>query len=292
VTVATTPTSIALHDRHESAGFGATLPIGLEIDGTWTREVELVGITGRILDAMREDSLRTPAERFTGVLHLTVARLGALERPGRDVVRLLCAGDRDALALHLHRLVAGPVIDAVLACPLCGELMDVELSVERLLLAPADRPAEETVRIGERDLVVRSPNGAELEAAGRIAVDPDAAVASLLAACVRTLDGEPVALAPEDHDAVSAALARLDPQSDLEIEVICPSCARDVSALLDPPGFLLRELDRRARSLEREIHVLALHYHWSEGDILDMPEVKRGRYLTLIEESLEAGGSR
>jgi hypothetical protein len=40
----------------------------------------------------------------------------------------------------------------------------------------------------------------------------------------------------------------------------------------------LSELDR----LMEEIHVLALHYHWSEAAILALPAPKRQRYLALL----------
>ena len=31
-----------------------------------------------------------------------------------------------------------------------------------------------------------------------------------------------------------------------------------------------------------EVHILALHYHWSEADILALPSPKRQRYLSLL----------
>ncbi len=35
-----------------------------------------------------------------------------------------------------------------------------------------------------------------------------------------------------------------------------------------------------------EVHVLALHYHWSEADILALPSPKRQRYLALLARHL------
>ena len=35
-----------------------------------------------------------------------------------------------------------------------------------------------------------------------------------------------------------------------------------------------------------EIHVLALHYHWSEAEILGLPSPKRQRYLALLAQHL------
>jgi hypothetical protein len=35
-----------------------------------------------------------------------------------------------------------------------------------------------------------------------------------------------------------------------------------------------------------EVHVLALHYHWSEAEILGLPGPKRRRYLALLARHL------
>ena len=38
-----------------------------------------------------------------------------------------------------------------------------------------------------------------------------------------------------------------------------------------------------------EVHVLALHYHWSEAAILALPSPKRQRYLGLLSRHLSRG---
>ena len=43
--------------------------------------------------------------------------------------------------------------------------------------------------------------------------------------------------------------------------------------------------------LYEEIHVLALHYHWSEAAILALPAGKRRRYLGLLARQAERGES-
>ena len=42
--------------------------------------------------------------------------------------------------------------------------------------------------------------------------------------------------------------------------------------------------------LYRQVHHLALRYHWSEADILALPRSKRVRYLTLPAEQGEQHG--
>jgi hypothetical protein len=45
-------------------------------------------------------------------------------------------------------------------------------------------------------------------------------------------------------------------------------------------------------SLYEELHLIAIHYHWSERAILRLPTSKRRRYLRLLEShGAEARGS-
>jgi hypothetical protein len=41
-----------------------------------------------------------------------------------------------------------------------------------------------------------------------------------------------------------------------------------------------------------EIHLLALHYHWSEAAILALPASKRQRYLALLARHLSQASPR
>jgi len=40
--------------------------------------------------------------------------------------------------------------------------------------------------------------------------------------------------------------------------------------------------------LYEEIHVIAMHYHWSEAQILALPCTRRQRYLALIARQFSA----
>jgi hypothetical protein len=62
----------------------------------------------------------------------------------------------------------------------------------------------------------------------------------------------------------------------------CPACHSSYTAQLNAADFLFRKLEDRVEQLLREIHALALSYHWSEEAILEMPATRRQRYLELI----------
>lgn len=75
-----------------------------------------------------------------------------------------------------------------------------------------------------------------------------------------------------------------DPQAELVIDMQCPECGQGFSALFDSAQFYLREIGQRAGQLYRDIHTLALAYHWSEADILALPFQRRQMYLNLLDE--------
>ena len=84
------------------------------------------------------------------------------------------------------------------------------------------------------------------------------------------------------------ALLALDPQAEITIDVVCPSCGEPVSALVDAAGILLAELTDGDDRLLREVDALARTYHWSEAEILGLDVQRRQRYLDLLTEEAEA----
>jgi hypothetical protein len=105
-------------------------------------------------------------------------------------------------------------------------------------------------------------------------------------------DGAPVDdLGDAEEAEVAARLAELDPQADLEIDMRCSVCGEELRLPFDPAGFLLRELAVEAEALYREVHALALYYHWSERDILELPVSRRRFYLELLADTVPTAGA-
>lgn len=242
-----------------------------------------------------------PAERASALLARCLVSNGAAD-DGMELLGRLTAGDREAALLHLRRLTLGERLEAVIACPVadCGELMELELVVNDLLVPPVRRPSRAyriTLDRGAGPLVVRFrlPTGSDLHAvASASRADPAAGVVELLRRCVlgATEDGHEVALDQIDAAAVAAistAMADRDPQAVVELDLVCSGCGAALTVPFDAGGYLLQELDVRATRLLADVHALALHYHWSERDILSLPPDRRARYLDFLAESLGAG---
>jgi hypothetical protein len=272
------------------------LPGGAWRNGVRHREALLRPLTGEDeLFLAEEAEGLSPARRTTLLLTRCLARLGTEPVSDADT-RALTAGDREALLLQLRRATFGETLTSVLSCPRngCDEKMDLELRVGDLLVesVPEPAPLHETT-VGARVVRFRLPNGEDLEEVGQallsVRAEERQECLSHMTRLVleRCVDGEV-------DDAIAAQLPRLmaelDPQAELLLNLVCTRCGEPFTALFDAASFLFRELAAHRDTLLRDVHQLALHYHWSESDILRMPAERRRRYLELLAEALAPRG--
>jgi len=281
-----------------------TLPNGFWLEGRHHRDARLRSMNGRDEADILEMAGCPPAERTTRLLTRCLERLGPWSPAREDAVRDLTVGDREALLLHLRRLTVADRIECVVTCPEedCGELLDLELSVEALTLPPYETAAatyERPIAAGgdEYRARFRLPTGRDQEAVVALAEsDPEEAGAEIVRRCVDRVvrDGEderPVSNWPTAvRDAVSEAMAELDPQAELALNVDCAACGRRLTTFFDAGAFLLREMAAGIDRLFREVHLLAYHYHWGESEIMGLSARKRRRYLRLLVDELSREG--
>jgi hypothetical protein len=260
-----------------------TLPHGMLRDGERRRDALLRPPTGADEAVLVEElGGASAAARASMLLARCVARLGGSADVRLDDVRALVVGDREALLLQLRALAFGERVACVLDCPACEQRMELDLELSELLVEGyADASPEHSLTVGEGARVrFRLPTGADLEAAAE-AVDVEAGAALLLDRCL--LGGADAAgLGEAARDALEEELARLDPQAQVGLAAVCPACGEPVDATLDAGALLLDELAGSADGLFREVHALARHYHWSEGEILGLELPRRRRYLELL----------
>lgn len=259
------------------------LPRGCWVDGERVSEAYLCALTGEDEARLADDPTQLPAERTTALLARCVERIGG-RSADEELIRSLTLGDREALLLHLRRLTFGDRLNCVVTCPdpACGEAMDLELDVASLLVPPDESAAGEfdvTVQDEAGKVRVHLPTGADQEAAAACAGEGvSKGVELLLRRCV---EGD--CHAPGLAASVSRAMAEHDPQAEIRLAMSCASCEREFSVVFDAGDFLAREI-ATSGGVYRDVHQLALHYGWSERDILALPTRKRRRYLELLLE--------
>lgn len=279
-----------------------TLPNGYWIDETHYRNAELRMLTGRDEEFFAESTGNTlPATRITDLLNRCITRMDGVQEVTPEIVGRLTVGDREALLLHLRRLTSGERMLCILNCPQanCNELMDIELSVSDLLQPTYQKPEPvyvNTVESADRKFRVRFrlPTGIDQEAAAlKASTDVQAGGELLLRRCVETVfddEDNEAEWSPEILNDIQVKMARLDPQAELILNLTCPICEESFSTLFDTGAYLLQEITSTSDDLYDQIHLLALHYHWSESEILNMNISKRHRYLNLLLDSLSPEG--
>lgn len=261
------------------------LPGGLALaDGRVLRRATLRQLTGREEEWLAA-SAGVPAAPLTS--RLLAACLVELdgEPGGLELARRLLVGDRDLLVLELRRLTFGSRVAAVLGCPACGAKMDVDFDLDAVPVelrpqTPVFEVPVEQERGPPRPVRFRLPTGADQEAV--LGFEPEAAAAALLERCLLDAPGE---LAPEQREAVGDAMERLTPRVEIELGLSCPECGAAFDAPFDLTAFFYAELRATSRLLLREVHSLALFYHWSEAEILGLTRAKRRAYLALLSDA-------
>jgi len=284
------------------AAITVSIPGGRWVDGVRYRDVEIRPLPTRdeflLTDGAEQTTGDSTASRLTWLLSRCVVRLAAGTAGDAEAVRDLTVGDREALALHLRRLLFGDRMACVVSCPECRERLDLELSVDQLLVPPypdAVASYETTIdKAGGRYRVrFRLPTGRDQEEAGSVASGPTDSADVILARCIEDVSRVDVDRLAGDARSdlthaiaarVPALMAELDPQAVLNLDMRCPSCAHDFVVPFSPSAFLVREVVERSKRLIGEVHALAMTYHWSESAILRLPSRRRQAYLDLLED--------
>lgn len=292
-----------------SGGAVYALPAGyVGEDGAIHAEAELAPLTGRdeeFLSGLPDDICAAAA--VTALLGRCLLRVGAIEPAGEQLARELLVRDRDFLMLKLREAIFGPRVDAVLRCRACSKPMDVNFSLADVevesrplaaryfgaRLSPAGG-FRDGAGVERREVEFRLPTGADQEAAAAAFREGESSAREqLLARLVRPPAGADesgpsfVARLPEAARAeIEEQMARLAPATEIELDGACPECGEPFETTFDLTGFFAAEMRNNLRTLERSVHLLAFHYHWSEGEILSLTRRKRQRYLELVEEEL------
>ena len=253
------------------------LPGGLVLDdGRRLGRAELRPLTGREEEWVTQHAGTASAHLASKLLSACFVRLDDVAVDSEMIGKLL-VGDRDYLILQLRRMTLGDRFAAVFSCPACKRAMDVEFLAQDILVEPRTQNASTyTWRGAQRVVEYRLPNGADQEAVADLL--PGEAVEALLERCL--IDGAPLSV--EEREAVIADMDARAPQIDLELELSCPECGHSFTTPFDCTSFFFSEIRAQSRHLMREVHYLALHYHWSESEILNLQRDRRRGYLALL----------
>jgi hypothetical protein len=231
--------------------------------------------TAELLHAWESAVTQRPVERA-----LTLAAL-AHPRQIRGSLDSVTTGERDRYLLHLRECVFGSIIQCVCDCPGCGTAIELEFDIAKIRFDSDAGGTQSEHTLTRNGVVVRFriPTCADLSATASMG-SVEAIARELLVRCVIEVEG-----AEEWPDwipeAVADAILRIDPQSEVLIDLVCPSCAHRGKRVFDICSFLWAEVQNWALRTFNEVDTLARAYGWREQDILAMSSARRRVYLEL-----------
>lgn len=266
------------------------LPGGLPSQGVIYRNASFRVLTGRLEQALIDAAKRQDRPGYVSqVLGQVLFRVGDSDAD-KSLAASLCVADRQYLMLRLATMLDGEQIWLKVQCGHCEEFFDVDVKRGDLPVKPAgDGYPFASLRLGEDDIKIRVPTGTDQ--AGICDLPEADAIRHLVAVCLHQVNGEPApenyvdSLSDADIEQIDQALDDVSPAVCNRLQVKCPECGREQYSELDHYELgATNEL-----FFYDEIHNLAFNYHWSEADILDLPQHKRRLYLDLINRAGERG---
>jgi hypothetical protein len=189
-------------------------------------------------------------------------------------------GWRNARLLDLRAALFGRRMSCMVSCHHCGQAADIELATEDLRADPAGTASPIEVVHNERRFVFRLPAAGDVAAAVQSG-DPAGPRHALARRCL--LDPADVRERLDDDllNRLAARFAAADPQADVTLALVCPSCGRELQSRLDLTAFVWAEIETLVAQLMAEVHALAAAYGWSERAILTLPAARRRRYVEM-----------
>ena len=141
------------------------------------------------------------------------------------------------------------------------------------------------MRLTNDRITFRLPTGADLEATEQqVGLTTEEQRQWLIAQCVHPTPAQ-ARLVPR----IERAMWRLSPQLSQELEARCAMCGTTFTATFDVETFVLREIRLAARTVYRDVHLLARWYHWREEEILALPRQRRMQYVAELRSDLRGG---
>jgi hypothetical protein len=205
--------------------------------------------------------------------------------------------DLDVLLLRLRQSLLGNRIETDAACQSkgCGARMDISFGIDeylahhrplatpwrtrRWLAVPADDAGwfrlTRRGNGGESGLF-RLPTARDLlETQQRGGV-----VTELTQRCIR-----PTGLKARELRFIESALETIAPSLASDLHGTCPECSAPIVVAYEPRRYCIAELRQRARFVLEDVDLLAQRYHWSESEILAMPNSRRLAYAELARQA-------
>jgi hypothetical protein len=186
--------------------------------------------------------------------------------------------DRDYLLAGIYGYTYGSRIQSVLKCRTCLSPFDMDFSLDDLVLSirgsASHKPQDEQGFYCYDDYRFRLPNGEdEMAVAGMPVVEAERQILERCMAGTNTV--------ANDRD-VQSFMKSVAPLVFSEIQTTCPECGANQVVIFDIQTFFLSRLKNERKRVAAEVHSIAMAYHWSHHEILEIPRTLRKSYAGMI----------
>lgn len=261
------------------------LPGGVWRDGHLHRDFAFLDLNGHVELALVEavGVCNDLPGQVSHALHTALAHLAG-QKPNVSQVDDLSVGDRQFLMSRLACHLGSGELWLSAMCGHCQSQFDFPLNYAAIPVKLAGKSyplVDLALSVGRVRL--RVPTGADQRAL--LVYDDDLeARQALVARCLETCQHEENSIGmlnEQDLAVVDQALEAMAPELATQASANCPECSGANVMPIDP--YVCLGLVNG--NLFAEIHQLAVHYHWSEAEILGLPRWRRKKYLTLIDRA-------
>jgi hypothetical protein len=208
------------------------------------------------------------------------------EATPNDLARL-SIGRRDGLLMAMREQTFGSRMLSRASCHQCSESMELSFDLSQIRVEQEARAADVlSLQVEDYEIDFRLPNSEDLMSVIGCR-DVETGRRLLLARSIlRAAQGgqkRGVEELPEQvHQAVANRMAEADPQAEVQLELLCPSCGHRWLMTFDIVSYFWGEINAWAYGILREVHTLAAAYGWREQDILAMSAGRRQLYLVMV----------
>jgi hypothetical protein len=203
-----------------------------------------------------------------------------------DLARL-SIGRRDRLLMAMRERTFGSRMLSRASCRQCGEWMELSFDLSQIRVEQEALTADVlSLQVEDYEIDFRLPNSKDLMSVLGCR-DVETGRRLLFArSIVRAAQGGEERggeeLPEQVRQAVAKKMAEADPQAEVQLKLLCPSCGHRWLMTFDIVSYFWVELNAWAYAVLREVHTLAAAYGWREQDVLAMSAGRRQVYLEMV----------
>lgn len=203
----------------------------------------------------------------------------SLSKSGAQALDQLSIERREQYLLEMRRMLFGRKFSSIASCPSCEEKIQWDMQYSDFVPHEGELPSEESF-LFEFDgfrIRYRLPRETDLELVTTEEIIKNCVSGGLKDGTKVRADQIPTTVLSK----LEAEIEKRSPLSSSMINLSCPECDHRWKLHFSVFEFLWMELDQWSRRFLSETGVLAMHYGWSEREIMEMSPVRRSYYLEL-----------